>query len=763
MKSIIQLSVLFCIILGTSSVFAQKGIIRGKVFDKESGQPIMAATVYLDGTTYGVTTDENGFFSISNLEKGSYKLVASFIGFDDLKLDIEVGAGKIVYKNLYLVTSEVQLSETEIVSNKNEERKSQVYISKITVTPKEIKKLPSASGDADIAQYLSVIPGIIVSGDQGGQIYIRGGSPVQNLILLDGVPIYNPFHSIGLFSVFETEAVRNIDVLTGGYNAEYGGRISAVVDIATKDGNKKNLGGLVAVSPFQARAMIEGPIIALKDDKQSSLSFMLTGKYSYLEQTSKALYKYAGDSTGKLPYNYGDLYGKLSWASVNGSKLNVFGFNFTDRVNLENVAQIKWDNFGAGTDFTLIPGGSNLVLGGKVAYSKYNMRLEEFNQDPRFSTIEGYTAGLDFTSYGNKSEVKYGFELNSFRTNFKFRTAYKTTIEEEQNNTEVNGFVKFRKQWGNFIMEPGLRIQYYASLGEFSPEPRIGLKYNITDKIRLKGAAGIYSQNLLSTVNEKDVVNLFVGFLSSPPERFYEPGSITEYVSTKLQKAWHAVFGIEYSLTKELELNVEPYYKKFTHLIGLNRNKTTISSPNYEAETGEAYGIDFSAKYEWKNIYIWATYSHAYVNRFDGTQTYPTVFDRRHNANLLISYTFGKKKGWEASARWNFGTGFPFTRTQGYVGLYDLSQGLDIDILTGNPILTPIYEQKRNAGRLPDYHRLDLSIRYKTEFSKRSRLEVVATLTNAYDRENIFYFDRLRATRVNQLPILPSMSLSYFF
>ena len=158
MKSIIQLSVLFCIILGSSSVFAQKSIIRGKVYDKESGQPIMAATVYLEGTNYGVTTDENGFFSISNLDKGTYKLGASFLGYNDEKIDIELGAGKIVFKNIYMTTSEVQLKETEIVSNKNEERKSQVYISKITVTPKEIKKLPSDSGDADIAQYLSVIP-----------------------------------------------------------------------------------------------------------------------------------------------------------------------------------------------------------------------------------------------------------------------------------------------------------------------------------------------------------------------------------------------------------------------------------------------------------------------------------------------------------------------------------------------------------------------------------------------------------------------------
>ncbi len=140
-----------------------------------------------------------------------------------------------------------------------EQAKSEVQISKLSVTAKQIRSLPSAGGQADIAQYLTVLPGVVFTGDQGGQLYIRGGSPVQNRILLDGMTIFNPFHSIGFYSVFETELIRNVDVLTGGFNADYGGRISAVVDVKTREGNRKRLAGLVSGSPFLAKAMIEGP------------------------------------------------------------------------------------------------------------------------------------------------------------------------------------------------------------------------------------------------------------------------------------------------------------------------------------------------------------------------------------------------------------------------------------------------------------------------------------------------------------------------
>lgn len=752
------LSILFLFTLSIA-LHAQNGIVRGNIYEKESGEPIGFCNVFLEGTTLGNTTDINGFFTIAEVPPGDYKLVAQFIGYDTTSVNVSVRANGIVFENLYLVEGGVQL-EGVTVSARKEQARNSVQISKVSVTQQQIKALPSTGGVADIAQYLPVLPGVVVSGDQGGQLYIRGGSPVQNKILLDGMTIYNPFHSIGFFSVFETETIRSVDVLTGGFNAEYGGRISAVVDIKTREGNKKRLAGKVGVSPFQANAIIEGPIVKLKDEGGGSTSFLLTAKQSLLDRTSKSIYSYA--DTAGLPYSFTDLYGKLSMVSSNGSKLNLFGFNFEDQVNFEGTADLNWDATGAGLNFILVPPNSNILVGGSASFSDYKINLIEADGNPRASGVTTYNIIFDFSYYGANNEVKYGFEFNGFNTDFTIRNFLGQTIRQRSFTTELAAFVKYKQKLGNFIIEPGMRLQYYASQSEPSFEPRLGFKYNITDWLRLKGAAGMYSQNLVSSVNERDIVNLFVGFLAGPEQQLFKPGT-RERVNHRLQKSIQGVFGMEVDLQDNMALNIEPYYKNFTQLINLNRTKTSGSDPDFITETGEAYGIDFSLRYELKNTYMWATYSYAYVNRDDGFQTYPTVFDRRHNINMLVSQSFGKDKAWEASVRWNYGSGFPFTLTQGFFTRYNYDDGVSTDILTDNGDLGIIYDEDRNAGRLPDYHRLDISLKRIFEFSKNLNLEVIASITNVYDRENIFYFDRIRYERVNQLPILPSIGANFGF
>jgi hypothetical protein len=253
---------------------------------------------------------------------------------------------------------------------------------------------------------------------------------------------------------------------------------------------------------------------------------------------------------------------------------------------------------------------------------------------------------------------------------------------------------------------------------------------------------------------------LFVGFLSGPEERIYEPGTQTQ-TKDKLQKAWHALGGFEFDLNAGWEINLEGYYKKFSQLIGISRNKISVEDPDFETEKGNAYGVDISFSRQTDKIYLWATYSLGYVNRDDGEQIYPTHFERRHNVNLLGSMSIGRT--WEFSIRWNYGAGFPFTLTQGFYGQYSLLDGVDTDVLTGNPGLGIIYSDKRNTGQLPDYHRLDVSLKKEFEISRYVVFEVLASVTNVYDRGNIFYFDRVRYTRVDQLPILPSLTLKLDF
>ena len=721
----------------------------------------MFANVVIEDSTNGTTTNENGLFTFTGVEPGDYQMTVSFVGYEEQTIPVSFSKSKVNYYRVELLESGINIG-TVSISAEREQARTEVRISKLNVNKKQIKALPSTGGDPDIIQYLQVLPGIISTGDQGGQLFIRGGSPVQNKILLDGLTIYNPFHSIGFYSTFETELIRNVDVLTGAFNAEHGGRISAIVDIKTREGNKKHLGGQVSASPFMWKALFEGPIAKLKNDG-GSVSFALTTKNSIIDQTSTSLYPYASvnDSIG-LPFSFNDTYGKLSFVTENGSKFNVFGFNFDDSFNNPFVAQIDWNNVGGGLSFDLLPTASPMTLNGLVGVSQYETSIQEADEDPRSSLIREYVLGLNFNYFSNAYILKYGFEVKSIRTEFDFTNPFGLRLNQFQNTTEMSGFMKFRRSWEKIVFEPGVRFQYYASLGEFSVEPRLGLKWNMSEKTRFKAAAGIYTQNLISTSNERDVVNLFTGFLSGPEEQFDDING--DRVTSKLQKSRHLVVGVEHDVTDNFKINVEGYIKDFPQLIVVNRNKTSLQESDYTTEEGQARGIDFSAKYETPKWYVWATYTLGFVDRFDGDQEYPTIFDRRHNVNLLVTRNLGYDNSWQISARWNFGSGFPFTKTQAFYNQLSLSDGPSTDYLTANPDdVGIIYSDERNGGRLPNYHRLDISIQKTVEFSDYMNLEVVASVSNLYDRNNIFYFDRVRFERVDQLPIIPSMGLRLNF
>lgn len=746
----------------------QKGTIRGFIYDKQNGEPVLFTPVFLKGTQLGSLTDVNGFYSISDVPVGNYELMVSTIGFDTLVVPVTILANQVVSKQLYVTKTTVNLKAVE-VSAEREAQKSEVRTSVTKITPKEIRSVPSVGGEPDLAQYLQVLPGVVFSGDQGGQLYIRGGTPIMNKVLLDGMIVYNPFHSIGLFSVFDTDVMRNAEIYTGGFPADYGDRISSVMDITTRDGNKRRYGGKISATTFSSKLIFEGPIKKQKENGGGSSSFLLSYKNSYLDQSSKALYSYI-DEDG-LPFNFQDFYGKVSLNGENGSKLNLFGFDFSDNATFRDVTDINWKSTGFGSNFILVPKGSNTLVDGVFSYSQYKTKQTEAGGLPRSSAINGFNFGFNFTSFIKKDELKIGLEVLGFRTELFQNSITGITYEQVENTTEFGSFIRYRISREKFVIEPSMRLQYFASLSEFSPEPRIGIKINAFEKVRFKLAAGMYAQNLISAVSDRDIVNLFYGFLSGPESLPSEFNG--EAVETRLQKARDIIFGTEIDVTKHFDVNIEFFYKKFVQLSNINRDKVYpdngiyADKPDYLKkdfiiEEGKSYGADVVLKYEFKRIYLWAVYSLTFVDRYDGIRTYNPHFDRRHNVNLVGSYTFGKKLDWEFNARWNFGSGFPFSGTQGFYEYLNFSGGLYTDPITDNGqldyILGPL-----NEKRLPTYHRLDFSLKKTFVLSKNSNLEVTASAINIYNRENIFYIDRIRDQRVNQLPFLPSLGASMTF
>jgi len=758
------------LILFSVGVMAQTGDVKGFVYDDSSGEPIIFTNVVLEGTTFGATTDINGYYSISKVTPGEYILVCSYIGFETAKVPITVAANQITDQKLFLKEGGIMMDVVEVSAAK-EETKTETQVSAIKVTPKQINKIPAVGGAPDLAQYLQVLPGVVFTGDQGGQLYVRGGAPIQTKVLLDGLRVYNPFHSIGLFSVFETDLIKNVDVLTGGFSADYGGAISAVVDVRTKDGNKKELEGTVAVNPLMAKLVVEGPLKKMGENG-NSISYVLAYKNSYLDRTSPVLYPYINpledesnpNGVQGLPYNFNDIYGKLSFNSKSGNKLSLFAYDFRDNTNFDT--QYAWKANGGGGNAIIVPSGSSFLIDAKFAYSSYEVDLAGTALDDKTSGVGGFNLIVDLNYFLPKGKMVYGIDIAGFNTDFSFLDNSGISRNERQNTTEIAAYVVYKANFGKLVFEPSIRAVNYASLNNFQLEPRIGMKYNLSDRIRLKLAAGRYTQNLLSTKSDRDVVALFTGFLSAPE------GDLEDYegneVNSNIQISNHAIAGIEVDVTKKININVEGYYKTFDQLINLNRNQVFPEDPQWIVEEGEAYGVDFLAKYDYKRLFVWGVYSLGFVTRTGpdgqgGIATYPPHFDRRHNMNFLASYQVGKERDWELSARWNMGSGFPFTQTQGFYEEIDFTAGLNTDFTTTNGNLSIIYDDELNGGRLPFYHRMDVSVKKKFALGADMMLDVVASVTNVYNRENIFYFDRIDYSRVNQLPILPSLGLTLKF
>ena len=479
-----------------------------------------------------------------------------------------------------------------------------------------------------------------------------------------------------------------------------------------------------------------------------------------MQQASKFFYPYVGESG--LPYNFLDLYGKVTLATQNGTKLNLFGFRFADQVNYSEVADYNWNNWGVGANFQIVPGDAPTTIDGSLSYSRYACMLDDKMFTPKNSSMDGFTFNLSFNYYLGKSLLQIGAEAVGFNTMYHYfsRLGSENTIEDH--TTDMSIFAKFKYNWRNKILiEPSFRLQYYYALGEVSPEPRLAFKYNILKNLRLKLAGGLYSQNLISITSDNDVVSLFQGFLSSPEHTYMTQTFRDEKMKSRLQKAQHVILGLEYDPIPTISINLEGYFKNFSQLISANRYKQFDDEKEFIWEKGKAYGGDITVKYDNKGYYVWLVYSLGWVKRQDEKIDYFPHFDRRHNINLLASYSFGKRHSWQINARWNFGSGFPFTQTQAFFPSY-VPSGIIDDYTTINEDVDFILADY-NKARLPNYHRLDIGAKKKFFLGERHSLELSISLSNVYNYKNVFYVNRTTNDIIYQLPFLYYFGLTWRF
>lgn len=782
------LACLLVVLLSMGAVIGQNSIIRGTVLD-EKGEPVIGASVAIVALGTGAATNQDGIFSIPKLPEGEHTLRVTYIGMDTLIHKAVVGKNATTSISMKMRESSTQIAVVEILDQKiGKIQKREIEVGVTRITSKQINLMPSL-GTPDLAQYLQVLPGVVNTGDQGGQLYIRGGTPIMNMTLLDGMIVYSPFHSLGLFSIFDPDYIKSVDVYSAAFPAMYGGRVSSVMDIRTKMPELRGISGKVNINPISTGLMIEGPFSRKNADKPGGNSFLLSARRSYLDRSSQIVYPWieneVSDSVSGLPYSFTDIYGKLSF-SDGLNTMDLFGFYNNDDVKYEFPANIGWDQFGAGARFRLLPPQSNVIFSGNFAYSSFKSGLNASTESfPRSSEISGFNGGLRFTYLLNSiNELNFGLTFLGFHTDYRFTNSFGLLTAIDFNNTEAAADVSYKKVFRKIysgrndsikdlvVLEPGIRLHYYNDHGHLSPEPRLRAKFNF-NRFSITAGTGLYSQNLISANSDRDVVNIFNGYLAAPE---FVPNAIKTHT---LQTASHLLLGAEVELFRNFSTRVEGWYKNFTQLTNTNRDKIFPTEPDFIFEKGKARGVDLILRYETNKIYGYATYGLAKVDRDDLKRVYPPVFDRRHNANFVFAYFTGDlykegalvgtrpkftEKKWDFSIRWAMGSGFPFTQTQGFFEKIDFQDnGAQTNYVNQNGSLGILYADSINAGRLPYYHRLDIAVKRRWQFANKFMLEANATLINLYNRRNVFYFDRVKFAVIHQLPLIPSLGLTLKF
>ena len=379
---------LLCIslLLFTTQILAQNKIIRGFIYDQSNGEPLAYEKVKLlrtdSSAVAGAITDLNGFFQIPKLDDNNYIIKVDNFKYEEEIINIDLTTKRSIYDvkfELKILESVQEFNEVK-VSAESKTKRTKIEISKLKISKEGLERIPSYGAENDIVGAFSVTPGVITTGDQGGQLYVRGGTPIQNKILLDGMTIYNPFHSIGFFSIFETELIKNVDIYTGGFESKYGGRISSIMDITYRDGNRKKFSGKASASPFLGKLVLEGPLGKKRGDSPRAGSYIFSAKKSLLDITSQSLYPNINEGNG-LPFNFTDLYGKVTFSGDGGSKFSAFGFSNRDSVNY-SVADLNWNAGGGGINFLLVPSGSPIFIRGHVNGSNFTTTFTESEVEP---------------------------------------------------------------------------------------------------------------------------------------------------------------------------------------------------------------------------------------------------------------------------------------------------------------------------------------------------------------------------------------------
>ncbi|MBC7873120.1 MAG: TonB-dependent receptor [Ferruginibacter sp.] len=762
---ILFIAAVFCLQVS----FSQKITVSGYVKDEASKEVLIGASVVNANAKTGTSTNQYGFFSLTVSVSDTVELIISYQGY-------KIHAKKIFVKDNIqldvLLESEVgNLGEVIINSGKNNRNVQKPQMGVIDVPVRAIKNLPVLLGERDIMKIIQLLPGV-----QGGQegtsgFYVRGGNLDQNLVQLDEATVYNPNHLFGLFSTFNVNAVNSVQLIKGGFPAEYGGRLSSILNITMKEGNKIKYQVEGGIGLLSNNLTVQGPI------QKNKSSFIVSVRRSHIDLLLKS-FSAAQGSKKSTSYKFYDMNAKMNFELGKKDHLFLSFFKGNDIAAYNNANSLNYT-----TDFGNSTGtlrwnhlfGNKTFSNTSVIYNDYNLSLSTSQNNYYsllYTAVKDLTAKTDFTFTPNtKHKIKTGFNYTrhqlspaSFSAAIP-RRGNRTTINKDSINKLNSNEMAFYlgdefDASQQFSLNYGIRVPLFTASGKTYSfiEPRITTKLSVGPDASIKASYTRMNQFL----------HLIPNSTAGLPTDIWVPGS----EKIKPQSATQYALGYFQNLKdNEIETSVEVYYKKMDNQVLFGEGKQLKINVNLDSlivhGEGESYGAEFFVKKNTGKLTGWISYTLSKTTQkfadLNFGKEFPFKYDRRHNLAITASYQFTKT--WMFSSVFVFSTGAAFTVPTGRIST--LNSGT---IFEGNYY---VYEG-RNNNRLASYHRLDIAASNKKTvkiFKKRYEREWVFGLYNTYSRQNAYfvYFEidaltsKPTAKQVSLLPIIPSISFNFKF
>ncbi|MBI3788457.1 MAG: TonB-dependent receptor [Ignavibacteriales bacterium] len=725
-----------------SPAAAQQADIRGVVSDSSNGDRIPYANLIIKDTNQGASANTLGFYLIPGVPSGTYIISASAVGYKRSEKIVVVQGSAPIIVNFRLKSQAVQLEEV-VVTGRTKPKALEIQTSVHIVDKKDLEMVP-VNTQGDVLRSIQILPGIVTTSDVNSQFYVRGGASDQNLILLDGMRIYNPFHAFGLFSSFDPDIVRSTEVYTGAFPVEFGGRLSSVINMASRDGNAGALSTKASVNFLSSKLQLEGPFT-------ESIQAIVTARKSVFSTTFKNFLHQ------QVPLSFYDGLVKLSLKDPNEQNhYSIQAFVSHDELLSENPEEpdYLWSNkaFGMQASFLM---SDRLFWNLTISLGQFDQRQDPKNSltaRPASNTVSEAGMSANITYYTEERDLYlFGFEFYFPKTEYTQINRLNASVSANGSSPQLSLWARYQKQFDRLKVELGLRAEvgnlFDGRSLKGSLQPRVNLGLDLFDDWKAKAAFGRFSQNILTVTNEDDILPIFTPWVTVPD-------------NLDAEQADHYVLGIEGGITNRLSVNLQSYYKYYNSLVTYNRDKIDAGEPDYINAQGSSYGGEVLLRYAHPLIDVYSAYTLTWVRINLNGFEYAPRYDRRHTLNLLTSIHI--LQSLDLSLRWEFGSGLPFTQSIGFYDKLTLGRGFPNQSTTetGNP--EALYGAK-NASRLPTYHRMDVSLSYRAQLFSSFKTTVGINLINLYDRKNISYFDSNTGQRYNMLGFFPSATATLEF